>query len=182
MQEIGTSTLQLATATKSSGFTPLAKRSGHSSARVNAAVSSKGLSKERRDEMREYYYDRRIMDDSIRRLTQPVDARLRRLAEDITHLVAGDMEQHLEPRFKGTQSSGDKENDSIASRTRNRGGRTAGTLALGPSTKLTSSSGKGLSQRVSKLSILPKEPEQPGISKIRKWARTKLEYDGSEKE
>ncbi|KAJ2728443.1 hypothetical protein IW152_005969 [Coemansia sp. BCRC 34962] len=182
MQEIGTSTLQLATATKSSGFTPLAKRSGHSSARVNAAVSSKGLSKERRDEMREYYYDRRIMDDSIRRLTQPVDARLRRLAEDITHLIAGDMEQHLEPRFKGTQSSGDKENDSIASRTRNRGGRTASTLALGPSTKLTSSSGKGLSQRVSKLSILPKEPEQPGISKIQKWARTKFEYDGSEKE
>ncbi|KAJ2727889.1 hypothetical protein IW152_006106, partial [Coemansia sp. BCRC 34962] len=122
MQEIGTSTLQLATATKSSGFTPQAKRSGHSSARVNAAVSSKGLSKERRDEMREYYYDRRIVGDSIRRLTQPVDARLRRLAEDITHLVVGDMEQQLKLRLKGAGSRDDKENDSIASRTRSRGG------------------------------------------------------------
>ncbi|KAJ2486270.1 hypothetical protein IWW37_005675 [Coemansia sp. RSA 2050] len=75
--------------------------------------------------------------------------------------IEGDMEQHLEPRLKRAQSRNDKENDSIASRTRSRGGRTASTLALGPSTKHASSSGKGLSQRVSKLSILPKEPEQP---------------------
>ncbi|KAJ2727731.1 hypothetical protein IW152_006124, partial [Coemansia sp. BCRC 34962] len=56
--------------------------------RASTPQCRRKTSKERRNEMREYYYDRRIVDDSIRRLTQPVDAQLRRLAEDIMHLVA----------------------------------------------------------------------------------------------
>ncbi|KAJ2730508.1 hypothetical protein IW152_005203 [Coemansia sp. BCRC 34962] len=43
------------------------------------------------------------VDNSIWKITQPVDAQLRRLAEDVTDLVAVDIEQHLKPYSRGEQ-------------------------------------------------------------------------------
>ncbi|KAJ2404733.1 hypothetical protein GGI10_005489, partial [Coemansia sp. RSA 2530] len=145
-------------------------------------MTSQDLSKERRIEMLEHYSDRLIVGDSIRKLTRPVDARLRRMAEAITESVSGDMEKALELPSKGAGSSGDKENSSIASRTRSRGGRTTSTLALGPATKHAPSSGNVLSQGVAKLDISPKESEQLRINEIRKWAKTEDKFGGSEKD
>ncbi|KAJ1815636.1 hypothetical protein LPJ60_005639 [Coemansia sp. RSA 2675] len=145
-------------------------------------MTSQDLSKERRIEMLEHYSDRLIVGDSIRKLTRPVDARLRRMAEAITESVSGDMEKALELPSKGAGSSGDKENSSIASRTRSRGGRTTSTLALGPATKHAPSNGNVLSQGVAKLDISPKESEQLRINEIRKWAKTEDKFGGSEKD
>ncbi|KAJ2882842.1 hypothetical protein H4R27_003182, partial [Coemansia aciculifera] len=138
-------------------------------------MSRKALAGERRAEMLELYNERHIVDDSIREITRPANAKLRLLAVEITDRVAKEMERRLNPKSLNK----DKADGGIATRTRS---RIANTSTSDAATKRAASGSASLTQSVSNLAISPGEPTQLGIDdaqlatdfgKIKRWTQTK---------
>ncbi|KAJ2886673.1 hypothetical protein H4R27_000462 [Coemansia aciculifera] len=146
-------------------------------------MSRKALAEEWHAEMLRLYDERHIVDDSIREIIRPANAKLRLLAVEITDWVAKEMERLLNPKSPNK----DKADGGIATRTRS---RIANTPTSGAATKLAASGSTSLAQGVSNLAISTEEPTQLGINdaqlatdfgKFKKWTQTKGDYDGSEK-
>ncbi|KAJ2746569.1 hypothetical protein GGI19_006405 [Coemansia pectinata] len=119
-------------------------------------MSRKALAEERHAEILRLYGERHIVDDSIREITRPANAKLRLLAVEITDRVAKEMERLLNPKSPNK----DKADGGIATRTRS---RIANTSTSGAATKPAASGSTGLAQGVSNLTISPGKPTQLGI-------------------
>ncbi|KAJ2055190.1 hypothetical protein GGI17_006718, partial [Coemansia sp. S146] len=79
-------------------ITPSKPRSGHSAAVTNAAISMKTIGEERRNEMVDLYGQHHVHDnDSILKMTQPLDSYQRRIARNIAEKAAKFLEAHLSP-------------------------------------------------------------------------------------
>ncbi|KAJ2752502.1 hypothetical protein GGI19_003793, partial [Coemansia pectinata] len=120
-------------------------------------MSRKALAEEWHAEMLRLYDERHIVDDSIREIIRPANAKLRLLAVEITDWVAKEMERLLNPKSPNK----DKADGSIATRTRS---RIANTPTSGAATKLATSGSTSLAQGVSNLAISTEEPAQLGIN------------------
>ncbi|KAJ2055947.1 hypothetical protein GGI17_006446 [Coemansia sp. S146] len=146
-------------------------------------MSRKALAEEWHAEMLRVYKERHIVDDSIREIIRPANAKLRLLAAEITDRVANEMERLLNPKSPNKE----KADGGIATKTRS---RIANTPTSGAATKHAASGSTSLAQGVSNLAISTEEPTQLGISdaqlatdfgKFKKWTQTKGDYDGSER-
>ncbi|KAJ2833291.1 hypothetical protein GGI24_000903 [Coemansia furcata] len=142
------------------------------------------LAKERRTEMLELYDKHHIENDSIRKLIWPADAKLKLLAKKITTQIEKEMEQHLNPaKPKVNPTDG-------GIRTRSKG-LIADTSISGMSATRTASSSSRPAEHVSSRATSSKKPMQSGnndtermadIDEIKKWTKTKSDYNGSEKD
>ncbi|KAJ2872224.1 hypothetical protein GGH93_004207 [Coemansia aciculifera] len=151
--------------------TPSKPRSGHSAAVINAAISMKTIGEERRNEMVDLYGNHHVHDnDSILKMTQPLDSYQRRIARNIAEKAAKFLEAHLSPNSTRLETTATPK-------------QRKGKMGAKQTSSTSSSTGIGLRSGVSSLASLTLDEKQADdnddseritlINEMRNWLQEK---------